>query len=306
MYGLRPGEALRCTYASESLGGCGTSEHCSQCGAAKSIIASQRGEADVSECSILQGRQSDAMELLVSSSPFELDGRQFTIFSATDISDRKRRVALERTFFHDILNTAGSIVSLCELHGLEQGLENRNKIIGVISNASERLVEEIKSQRGLLAAEMNTLAVNVGMISSLPFLEELARSHAHFRSREACRLVVSTDSENMSFQSDQTLLSRVLVNMMKNASEASEPGDTVTIGCRRSGGKIEFWVKNPAVMPREVQLQLFRRSFSTKGPGRGLGTYGMKLLTERYLKGTIEFFSSEGEGTVFRAAFPLS
>lgn len=38
-------------------------------------------------------------------------------------------------------------------------------------------------------------------------------------------------------------------------------------------------------LPLLVQLQIFNRSFSTKGKGRGTGTYSMKLLTKRYLKG---------------------
>jgi len=49
---------------------------------------------------------------------------------------------------------------------------------------------------------------------------------------------------------------------------------------------------------------LFQRSFSTKGEGRGLGTYSIKLYTERYLKGTVSFSSAEGEGTVFRVRYP--
>jgi Signal transduction histidine kinase regulating citrate/malate metabolism len=57
-------------------------------------------------------------------------------------------------------------------------------------------------------------------------------------------------------------------------------------------------------MPREVQLQLFQRSFSTKGSNRGLGTYSMKLLTERYLHGSIAFTVSEEEGTTFFARYP--
>ncbi len=48
---------------------------------------------------------------------------------------------------------------------------------------------------------------------------------------------------------------------------------------------IEFWVHNHAVMPESVQRQVFQRSFTTKGRGRGLGTYSVKLLTERYLEG---------------------
>jgi sensor histidine kinase regulating citrate/malate metabolism len=60
------------------------------------------------------------------------------------------------------------------------------------------------------------------------------------------------------------------------------------------------------VIPRDVQLQLFKRSFSTKGEGRGLGTYSMKLLTERYLNGRVGFRTSESAGTTFTASYPLA
>ena len=58
--------------------------------------------------------------------------------------------------------------------------------------------------------------------------------------------------------------------------------------------------------PREVQLQVFQRSFSTKGENRGLGTYSIRLLTERYLKGQVSFTSSPETGTIFTAAYPLT
>ncbi|MBE2197330.1 MAG: hypothetical protein IAE79_01890 [Anaerolinea sp.] len=67
-----------------------------------------------------------------------------------------------------------------------------------------------------------------------------------------------------------------------------------------------FWVHNPAVMSPTVQLQIFKRSFSTKAHDRGLGTYSIKLLSERYLGGAISFTSSAGEGTVFTAVYPLN
>jgi signal transduction histidine kinase len=63
-------------------------------------------------------------------------------------------------------------------------------------------------------------------------------------------------------------------------------------------------VHNPAYIPRNVQIQLFLRSFSTKGAGRGLGTYSLKLLGERYLGGHVSFVSDEQEGTVFTLTVP--
>jgi sensor histidine kinase regulating citrate/malate metabolism len=54
-----------------------------------------------------------------------------------------------------------------------------------------------------------------------------------------------------------------------------------------------------------VQLQLFQRSFSTKAADRGLGTYSMKLLSERYLKGQVWFTTSLEQGTTFIGRYPL-
>ena len=57
-------------------------------------------------------------------------------------------------------------------------------------------------------------------------------------------------------------------------------------------------------MPDDAQLQIFQRSFSTKcEPGRGLGTYSMKLLGERFMGGVVDFTSRAPEGTTFRLHF---
>ncbi len=95
--------------------------------------------------------------------------------------------------------------------------------------------------------------------------------------------------------------------LVKNALEAVAPGETVTTYCSNTEDKITFYVHNPGVMSREVQLQLFQRSFSTKAAeGRGIGTYSVKLFGERYLKGKVAFSSNETEGTVFSLSMPLS
>jgi PAS domain-containing protein len=40
------------------------------------------------------------------------------------------------------------------------------------------------------------------------------------------------------------------------------------------------------------------------GRGRGLGTYSMRLLSQRYLKGDVTFTSSDEKETTFRASYP--
>jgi hypothetical protein len=306
LYGLRPGEAIGCIHACQSAGGCGTTQFCSACGAVGVIMAALEGTADTKECHILRDPHGDALDLLVSATPLTLDDETFVIFAIRDIGHENRRKALERTFFHDVMNTIAGLQMLSHALTNVASPEKLRQTAGAISGGLARLVEEITSQRDLLAAENNDLLVRPATIGSLQLLHSLVETHGRFGTGPGCTLAIDPKSQDVEFTSDATIVGRVLGNMTKNAMEASGPGDTVTLGCERDNGEVRFWVHNKRFMPKEVQLQLFKRSFSTKGVGRGLGTYSMKLLTERYLKGQIEFSTSESDGTVFTATCPLA
>jgi signal transduction histidine kinase len=93
--------------------------------------------------------------------------------------------------------------------------------------------------------------------------------------------------------------------MVKNALEACSPGETVTVGCHKVYDYVRFWVHNRKHIPQKIQLQIFQRSFSTKGSGRGLGTYSMKLLSENFLQGRVSFESTAKDGTIFMGMYPI-
>ena len=107
-----------------------------------------------------------------------------------------------------------------------------------------------------------------------------------------------------SIHTSRPLFQRVLGNMVKNALEATDVGGVVRMGWERDGAELVFKVNNQGAMPREVQLQIFNRSFSTKGSGRGIGTHSIRLLGERYLGGRVSFESNEAEGTTFYLKLP--
>jgi signal transduction histidine kinase len=305
LLGNRPGEALGCVHATETAGGCGTTEFCQTCGAVQAILAAQRGNSDVKECRIALNDSWNALDLKVSTTPFEYEGEQFTIFALQDISHEKRRLALERTFFHDVLNTAGGLRGYVELL-LESEAEEVPEVANTVSRISRHLIEEIETQRSLLAAESEELSVSLEELRTKEILEELAVVYRRHEVAEGKNITVAADSESLAFRSDYTLLLRVLGNMLKNALEATPAEESVILGARRDADQVEFWVNNPGFMPRNVQLQVFKRSFSTKGSGRGIGTYSIRLLVSRYLGGAVEFSSSKEEGTIFRVRLPLA
>ena len=305
--GKRPGEAFRCVHADEHPGGCGTSEFCAHCGAVRSILLGLAGTDNVQECAINRdtGAGIEALDLRVSSASVHLNAEPYLIFSINDVSHEKRRRTLERLFFHDMLNTVGGVQGLLEFLA-EEVPEELQADARLIHRAVSQLTDEIIYQKQLLAAETNELETNCTPLRSDDILDVVAATFQGGEQARDRRIVVDNACSDIVFHSDPVLLRRVVGNMVKNALEATPAGGEIRLGSRGLADAVEFAVQNAGVIPRSVQMRIFSRSFSTKGVGRGLGTYSIKLLTERYLGGRADFVSNREDGTIFRVRLPLT
>jgi K+-sensing histidine kinase KdpD len=302
--GQRPGDAFQCSHSTLTEGGCGTTEFCKYCGAVNAILSSQQGKTVINECRITQSPSGTALDLKVKAAPFDFEGKEYTVFSILDISFEKSKQALERVFFHDILNTAGGLSGYSELLQ-DANPEELDEYKEIILELSNRVVEEIKSQRQLIAAENGDLELDNQEVNSLELLKAVAEGYRKHPVAETKSIIIDENSESKIFKTDKILLSRVLGNLVKNALEATDKNSSVKVGCQQKDDQIQFYIHNPNVMPEEVQMQVFQRSFSTKGVGRGIGTYSIKLFTEKYLKGSVWFTSTETDGTTFIAGYPI-
>lgn len=220
------------------------------------------------------------------------------------IAQPKRLEDLQRAFFHDVLNTAGCIA------GYAAHLRQEKRSIDVacdwLVRLSDELIEEIKTQRELLATESGDLTVQVDMILTNSLLDDL-RSYYVKNPVAAGRGIELRHVWAGVIWTDRQLLLRVLGNMLKNGLEATSQGQTVTMDCFDHGEEVVFAVHNPTTIPEQVQLQVFERYSSTKGQsGRGIGTYSMKLIGEQFLGGKVEFVSQSPEGTTFTLTLPKS
>jgi signal transduction histidine kinase len=301
--GSRPGEALDCVHATDEEWGCGTSEFCRMCGAAQAVLQGLNGENATQECRITRRCSHESLDLRVHAAPLAFEGRDWVQFVLTDISDEKRRRSLETIFFHDVLNTATAVRAAADLIVRRSG-SGLNGVPQQLQALTHRLIDEIVAQRQLTDAENDDLQVSPERINAARLLLELAESTSGDADVHGRRLRIELPEVAPEIVTDVTLLRRVLGNMLKNAVEATPVGGTITVGVTDLGEKVEFWMNNPGEMPRPVQLQVFQRSFSTKGKGRGLGTYSMRLLSERYLGGEVSFTSSATGGVTFRAVYP--
>lgn len=306
--GYSPGEAINCIHSNESAGGCGTSESCKYCGAVNTILKCQETNLPVKdECriaSVING-QTVNFDMLVMATPFVINEKQYIILSLNDISSEKRRKALERIFFHDVVNTAGTLKGIIEIMKDIEDDRELKKFINLADTASKELVEEIIAQRELIAAENNELQLKRDNILSIDLIRDAVVKILYNPIATDRSVIIDRESSDITFTTDVKLLKRVITNMLKNALEATPKHGKVKIGCFNDDNEITIWVSNPEYITRDIQLQIFLRSFSTKDKNRGLGTYSMKLLTEKYLGGKISFESTEEGGTKFFVILPL-
>jgi hypothetical protein len=304
--GRRPGEILQCAYSGLEPGGCGTSRFCRECGLVRAVLGCMESDGpSMHDTRILQSVQGlcQAKDFQVNAMPFEVGAACFYVVTIQDISDLKQRELLERTFFHDIINTAGGARNLVELLQ-DEGGHGLCDVGGLLCTALNGLVDEIMSHRDLVMAERGDYPADESRILSAKLLEDVVGEMLPQPLAEGRTVRLSPAMEDRMVRGDRSLLRRVLINMLKNGLEATAPGGAVSAGCYGRDGKVVFEVQNDQVMEEKTQLQVFKRFYSTKGRGRGVGTYSIKLLTENYLRGSVEFVSNESVGTVFRVLIP--
>jgi len=302
--GFRPGEVIRCIHSNKTSSGCGTSKDCNYCGAVHAVLESVDSDKKViKEARITSNFDGKEVyfDLQVTSSKFYRDDELFFLVSINDISDVKRRNILEKVFFHDIINVASGLKGYLDfiLFDNDVSIETLKELKGI----SDTLLDDLLSQRDLLFAENNELIINKNSFYVKHLLEVVVDTIKYNGQLKKRKIQIQIDSDVEIF-SDEKLLKRVLLNMLKNGLESSKDNEVILISSKEEGDKVILSVKNNVLLSDEVKSQIFQRSFSTKGRGRGLGTYSMKLFGEKYLKGHVSFTSDKENGTIFKIVLP--
>ena len=302
LIGQRPGDILGCRNVKSGSDGCGTSPSCQVCGALKSItecLDNGSGNADVTINS-----SYGPLNIAVKSEMIVIEEQEFILFCIQNISDEKKRLLLERIFYHDILNTAHNVSGMTELLASGDFEDSKEQFLGMLMKSATKLIDEINTHR-LITHENHTEHISKPiLINSIELYNEMVIEFNSFMVGNS-EFVLDNRSEDFNFMANRVLISRVITNMIKNAFEAEIEFGKIIFGiipCQGKGAMI--WVNNPSYMDEDIQLQVFNRSFSTKSADRGLGTYSMKMLTEKYLKGKIYFTSTKGSGTSFIVEIP--
>jgi signal transduction histidine kinase len=106
-------------------------------------------------------------------------------------------------------------------------------------------------------------------------------------------------------EADPDQMEQVLVNLIKNALEATEERGRIILSTGFQDAQVWFSVKDTGKgMPPEVLDKIFHPFFTTKAKGTGLGLAVIhKIITDH--RGTITVDSAAGEGSTFTVRLPL-
>ncbi len=297
--GQRPGECLSCINVEKGEMGCGSSEFCNVCGFNLALSTTEKGKQGKEECNISL-KDGGSLTLSVFTKPFEYLDERFIFAALEDISDRKRSQMLENIFLHDIMNSAAI------LQGLSEAFEAlpETQIKQMLNDVSAAISDEVQSYRLISNVETQTLRPDYEEVDIGEITEEVVRSLKNMQ--KFSKRKVELQKNKKSIVTERTLLRRVLVNMVKNAFEATNNHQPVKVisGYDPQTRHAFFTVRNSQFIPRSSQLKLFQKAYSTKGRGRGWGTYSIKVLTEKYLHGIVSFRSDMQEGTTFTISIP--
>lgn len=113
-------------------------------------------------------------------------------------------------------------------------------------------------------------------------------------------------AEPLLIKADLDLMKQALLNVVLNGVQAMSHGGPLTISARQDGNMVIAEICDRGIgIHEDMHEKIFELYFTTKKDGNGIGlaqTY--QILQWHY--GSVEFESTEGEGTTFRFRIPLA
>ncbi|PIB28611.1 sensor histidine kinase [Maribacter sp. 4G9] len=115
------------------------------------------------------------------------------------------------------------------------------------------------------------------------------------------------EEEEIIAKLDRTQLIRVVTNLVKNAIQAipdEHDSPRILVSVAIDGDMVKISVADNGIgIEKDFEDKIFEPKFTTKTSGMGLGLGMVKNIVETY-KGSINFTSQPGKGTVFCVKFP--
>lgn len=206
-----------------------------------------------------------------------------------------------------------------DLEFLQQDLPNLLASLRVGTDRIRQIVLSLRNFARMDEAEFKAVDIHEGIDSTLLILEHRLKAKGN---RPAIQ-VIKHYADLPEVECYPGSLNQVLMNILANAIDALEArdADRTKEAMQQDPSRIEVstalvdaeWVEiaiadNGGGIPQEIQRQIFDPFFTTKPVGKGTGmglSISYQIIAEKH-RGTLECFSTPGEGTRFVIRIPRS
>jgi len=262
------------------------------------------------------------LELSIRATQLKIGERKITLVSFQDIRTELDRKEIEswqkltRILRHEILNSItpittltvaiqrrlkedGKMKSFSELN--EENLTDVLHSAEVIEERSKGLLNFIQKYRNLSQLPVPEIekheVIQIFDQVRVLFEEELKEKSISFStSIEPANLIISVDDK---------LFGQVLINLIRNAIQATRKGDYIRLEASLMQGYIEIRVINRGIPIAEEDLtNIFIPFFTTRPDGSGIGLSLSRQIIQLH-GGTISAWSKAGEDTCFTIELPM-
>ncbi|GHG64554.1 ATP-binding protein [Comamonas sp. JC664] len=210
--------------------------------------------------------------------------------------------AMSAQLAHEIRNPLAAMRGSAQLLGQDGGADaSRGKLTGVLIREADRLsrlVEDFLRFARPPAPVRREVRLDLLVSETM----EMLRSDPMARD---VRLEVRQVDGPLSAQLDADQLQQVLLNLARNALQATGARGHVRVDLERGAERVELkvWNAGPPI-PRADLPRLFEPFFTTREGGTGLGLASAHSIVRGH-GGDIEVHSEEGKGTQFVVSLPL-
>jgi nitrogen fixation/metabolism regulation signal transduction histidine kinase len=263
-------------------------------------------------------------QLLVLVNTVKIGGAPIKIITFQDIEPEIEQKEMEswqtisRIMAHEIMNSLTPLSSLTETGIMLLESEGKAKDAALIS---QKTIDNLYTALLTISSRNRALTEFIGsyrQLSRLPLpekkevhvveiLEELRELYEIPCKEKGIACSINHGPENLRIMVDDAQIKQVLINLIKNATEAmnkvQDPEIGISVKRILHQVSIEIYNSGPAIPP-EVLEKIFVPFYSTKPEGSGIGLSLSRQIVSNH-GGQIAVESEEGKGTTFKVLLPV-
>lgn len=255
--------------------------------------------------------ESGQKRISLTASSASIGGKAVKVVAFNDISnemaenEQESWTKLIRVLTHEIMNTVTPIASLSdtlsEYIGNSEDSEYNSDIrsgLETISQSSKGLIKFVESYRNLtrVAAPVR----KAFLVREL--MERVIQLAGQQAEEQGVRLEFTEKADDILLYADEGQISQILVNLVKNAIQASATSVEIVAEMDLAENVIIHVINNGRPISKESQEEIFVPFYTTKQEGTGIGL-SLSRQIMRLHNGTLRLTRSDLQSTVFTLYF---